>query len=470
MAEVKLYEIDKKIHEIILAKGGKVLNIYNKNKRNVLEVKCKNGHIFKTQSYYFKKSWCKKCFVESSKLGIESLVKFSEDYNLKFCIDKYERNNQKILWCCTNGHLWEKRFSDIKKQTNSNTKCPECRKSEKIKLAELNIKEKIKNNKCKECNIFIDIKKVKNRKNFCLNCLLIERLKTKGYFLIAGDYNSKKIFVECVGGSRYYIDRKKLLKKRHCSCDLCAKSKRRDIEDAISLAKFRGGECISSGNINSNSRIKWRCKFGHEWESKFCQNLRGSWCPHCNDGLYEKITRIIFEHKFNKKFIKTKPAWLINGDGNQMELDGYCAELNIAFEFHGRQHYEKTFNHDNFERRKILDKEKRNLCKANNVKLYEIYGESVKNVIANIAKEFNYNKKDINKIDLGEVYKSNKLYEQNLRLQNFVQSKGAQIIDGTYLTNKTVFTIKCNCGNIFKSSFSNIMRKSGKGNVWCRKC
>jgi hypothetical protein len=40
------------------------------------------------------------------------------------------------------------------------------------------------------------------------------------------------------------------------------------------------------------------------------------------------------------KFIKTRPDWLLNPDTNRcLELDGYCAELNLAIEYNGIQHY-----------------------------------------------------------------------------------------------------------------------------------
>jgi len=42
---------------------------------------------------------------------------------------------------------------------------------------------------------------------------------------------------------------------------------------------------------------------------------------------------------FNDIFPAQRPLWLINARGHQMELDGYCQKLNLAFEYQGEQHF-----------------------------------------------------------------------------------------------------------------------------------
>jgi hypothetical protein len=61
-----------------------------------------------------------------------------------------------------------------------------------------------------------------------------------------------------------------------------------------------------------------------------------------------------------------------------MELNGYCPRLKMAFEYNGKQHYEYCPNHFHkdglivFVHQRIRDIAKRNLCKANGVKLIVI--------------------------------------------------------------------------------------------------
>ena len=74
----------------------------------------------------------------------------------------------------------------------------------------------------------------------------------------------------------------------------------------------------------------------------------------------------------NKYFKKTCPKWL-----NNLELDLYNDDLNLAFEYQGKQHYEKVdYFHksdDDLKKQKIRDSVKLELCKRNNVKLICIH-------------------------------------------------------------------------------------------------
>ena len=82
--------------------------------------------------------------------------------------------------------------------------------------------------------------------------------------------------------------------------------------------------------------------------------------------------REIFEKLFTGyKFKKERPYFL-----ERLELDGYCQQLLLAFEFDGIQHFEhlKYFHktYTQFEEQKIRDKKKDKLCKEHGVKLVRI--------------------------------------------------------------------------------------------------
>ena len=68
----------------------------------------------------------------------------------------------------------------------------------------------------------------------------------------------------------------------------------------------------------------------------FLNIINGHWCPNCTTYLNEQLCRYILETLFDNKFIKDHTVL----DG--YELDGYSAELKLAFEYHGKQHYEEV--------------------------------------------------------------------------------------------------------------------------------
>jgi hypothetical protein len=83
------------------------------------------------------------------------------------------------------------------------------------------------------------------------------------------------------------------------------------------LAKNRGGECLSRVYINSNEKLKWKCNKGHIWEAPLSSIRQGQWCPYCagNKKLTLKEFQIIAKERggycLSNKYInaKTKLGW-----------------------------------------------------------------------------------------------------------------------------------------------------------------
>lgn len=89
----------------------------------------------------------------------------------------------------------------------------------------------------------------------------------------------------------------------------------------------------------------------------------------------EEICRRYLEHVFERPFQKCRPPFLYNTvTSENLELDVYNPDINLAVEYHGRQHYEYVpfmHNHSriNFHNQKYRDEKKIELCRRNGVPL-----------------------------------------------------------------------------------------------------
>ncbi len=53
------------------------------------------------------------------------------------------------------------------------------------------------------------------------------------------------------------------------------------IRDMQELASSRGGQCLSTEYVDTKTKLKWKCAFGHEWEATSRLLKAGHWCPGC---------------------------------------------------------------------------------------------------------------------------------------------------------------------------------------------
>jgi hypothetical protein len=122
--------------------------------------------------------------------------------------------------------------------------------------------------------------------------------------------------------------------------------------------------------------VRARCVFGHEWETNVSR-LRKHWCPECASGQGEEIVRAFMEAMFCAPFPKCRPDFLkYEKTGRNLELDGYCEQLSIAFEHHGSQHYKEISlfkdSRVSFVERRRRDRFKRRKCRSLGITLVEV--------------------------------------------------------------------------------------------------
>ena len=69
--------------------------------------------------------------------------------------------------------------------------------------------------------------------------------------------------------------------KRGNWCRKCAGVEKKTIEEMQDLAVQRGGKCLSTEYKNVRTHLVWECALGHQWKATPRNIQQGRWCPHC---------------------------------------------------------------------------------------------------------------------------------------------------------------------------------------------
>ena len=153
------------------------------------------------------------------------------------------------------------------------------------------------------------------------------------------------------------------------------------------IVEQTGGSCLGKLDdyITAHSKLLIKCKQGHEWEATLNNLNLGKWCPKCKINIGELIALASCNHLFDKEFIKIKPNWLKNNEGNKLELDMYNEELKLAVEYNGIQHYQFiSYYHKTeeiFKKKCLDDKIKIQKCQEKGINLIVVpYAISLTNI------------------------------------------------------------------------------------------
>lgn len=254
---------------------------------------------------------------------------------------------------------------------------------------------------------------------------------------------------------------------------------RGSIEEARSIAKKRGGECLSEHYENSQKKLLFKCLSGHPFEASLNKvKNQSQWCPSCKTSKGESICRVYLEHIFQKKFPKSRPKWLkINNQ--QCELDGYNEDLKIGFEHHGAYHFEidgyysETEADLKYRQQKDLDKIK--LCHKQGVKVLVIPEiptmvslDRVGDIVLAQCSELNIDIPcylPLTQEIIGAAFDSNIKNENLATLQDIATKKGGACLALIYLGFEIKLPFICSKGHHFSAIPQNIF----KGH-WCPQC
>jgi hypothetical protein len=266
-------------------------------------------------------------------------------------------------------------------------------------------------------------------------------------------------------------------------CQKCSKnnplSKKQLFDKIKALVKKRGGKLISKDIKNTRDIVALECNLKHYWTTRYDSVVyTDRWCPECNKKFHfsENICKKYIEYLFDKRFLTVRPDWLLSAKGRRMELDGYCEELQIAFEHQGIQHYNilSRFGDRNIQKRDIL---KAALCKKHNVKLIIIPSllsitklESLHIKIESelIRLEIPYDKdrlKELSKVvDINNI-RNIDFVEKYDNICDIAKEKGGECLSSEFINRYNKMKFKCAYGHIWESAARNIVR-----GTWCTIC
>jgi hypothetical protein len=133
---------------------------------------------------------------------------------------------------------------------------------------------------------------------------------------------------------------KSILSGRWCAS--CVGNIKLTIDDCYNTAKENNGECLSDVYINKDSKMCWKCnECGCEWVTTYGAIRNGTWCPDCSTGKSQRQLKKILDEMFGYQSVTIRPDWLKNPEtGRNLEIDIYFPKLKLAVEYQGKQHYE----------------------------------------------------------------------------------------------------------------------------------
>jgi hypothetical protein len=410
-----------KIKSIIEQKGGKFIGesfvVKSGRKRKVIEFECENGHVTKKRTDGFH-TWC----VDCTRNDISQARSLAKKRKGKFLSKTYVNTQTSYLWQCEEGHQFKARYYNI----HAGKWCPKCRTV-----------------------TYDDAKQL---------------FDTNGWELLEYNGTQSKVKLKCPQGHIWNTRYKGL---KTTPCPKC--------KTEAYYARIRSVVLSKKGILltpeqkfeGTSSKLQIQCEKGHVWNPYHNAILNGSWCPQCQKGITERTCRRIFEYVYKKKFPTRHPDWL-----NGLELDGYCEELGLGFEYNGEQHY-KRIPYWHKTEQDFLDQQERDRltregCLDHNVVLveipytvpyYDLYTYILHhspNVPPDTPESIDY--EDLSILNLND--------SQLKKVSNYVcKHFQGNVISKVYKSNTTPLTCQCKNGHVFQSTWKNI-----QGNRFCKEC
>lgn len=304
-----------------------------------VKILCPDNHEWEVTPSHFKNGvrcpCCRGLSKSQAKIKFFKMVE-SEDYK---CFSDYLNNKTKVELQCPNGHIYNVRPNDFM----TGHRCRSCSISNSDEIMQRKIKSS------NELNLIA---------------------KKRG-FKILGEYINlnNKIKMSCPNGHIRMYDIGHF--KNGFGCAICnGTDTEHSKQNLIKLSKSENYEVVGE-YVNVMTKIEFKCPKGHMFKIRPNDFKNGYRCPICNSSSYGEDIAFNFLHEKGIFFEAEKTFEdLIGLGGGNLRFDIYIPNMNVAIEIQGEQHfeYDDFLTHNVFEHDEI----KRDYCKKNNIKLFEI--------------------------------------------------------------------------------------------------
>ena len=281
-----------------------------------LRFRCASGHVWETTPLAINAGhWCPKCFRERRKIGIGKVRAIARSKGGECLSTVYVDAHTKLRFQCARGHtflLEPRRFSEGRW-------CPGCTKNASVEvrrvelLRELQAAAKGRGGKCLSRSYLGHRQehsfrcahghtwqaaaiRVSREGSWCPKCarekrklgleLMREMARREGGKCLSESYpgSNPKLRFRCAQGHVFSMTASCVQRGQWCfRCAMAARAL--GLGRMRSIAKARGGACLSTKYVNNHTHLTWLCADGHAWRatSKTVKNKK-SWCPECARG------------------------------------------------------------------------------------------------------------------------------------------------------------------------------------------
>lgn len=361
------------------------------------------------------------------KYTVKDMCKIAQDRGFEFLSTKYMGMLKKHTWKCAQGHTW----NSIPRPIKDGSGCPYCAGVKKLDINDMH-----------------------------------KLARSRGFVFLSREANgvSKKYKWQCsICNYKWQTTANSI--QQGSGCAQCSGKARKTVDDFKRLAASKGFKFLSTKAMGVSQKHEWQCKNGHKWHA-IPDGIRiGTGCPYCNNNVTEEKCRFIFESLTQKLFPSN---WNILGN---LQLDGFCKELMMAFEYQGIQHYQFFARWHKSEKGLIKqqerDKRKTNLCQQKGILKIDIpYTEATsdKSLEQYIKHRLQRSGYVVNRVIEWDNFLGKPAVLEEL--QQLISLKNIRCISNTYVDSNSPLLFECNvCKFRWRTTSSRIKRNKG-----CYRC